>query len=92
MLVQVSGAAVTKIFVGLPIPDEYFGTTLFVPTSSVEDAAVTLAVFASKVDAIDEVIRKAIADGNGPAASVKSALKPDGRVRSAGSITRRLSY
>ena len=70
----------TDVVVGLPIPDEYFGTALLVPTSSIEDAAVTLAVFVSRVEEIDAAIREANAEGNGPAASVRIVIRPDGSV------------
>jgi len=70
----------TDIVVGLPIPDDHFGTALIVPTETIEDAAAALAVFVCHAEEIDATVRAAIEGGEGPASSVRILLRPNGQV------------
>ena len=60
-----------EIVVGLPIPDDYFGTALTFPVDTEEEIALLLAQFVVRVERIQQVIAGEVSDGHPPLGRVQ---------------------
>jgi hypothetical protein len=68
----------TKISIGLPIPDEQFGTTLTIVNESEEFVAWVLSSYILQLEVIESVVYEIIKSNTPPAGMIQLSIRPDG--------------
>lgn len=68
----------TKISIGLPIPDEQFGTTLTFVHEEEEFVAWVLSSYISQLDVIERVVNEIIKSDLSPAGLIQLMIQSDG--------------
>lgn len=72
--------ASTYVAIAIPFPNEHYGTEMFVPTDSAEEAAVAVALFVEQLAPIESAVRREIDAGRSFMVRVHVVPQKDGCV------------